>query len=89
MISRYSMVIRWSEEDQTFIVRLPEFGNALTDGQTYAAAVKQGQELIESFLMWYAQDAKPLPVPRAFDLSSDCGCKCGDSPTLLVANNAR
>ena len=27
---KYSMVIRWSEEDAAYVVSLPEFGNAKT-----------------------------------------------------------
>jgi predicted RNase H-like HicB family nuclease len=65
---QYSMVIRWSEVDEVFMVRLPEFENALTHGDTYAEAAKNGQELIESFMMWYGQDGKPLPKPFLFDM---------------------
>ena len=66
MSLQYSMLIRWSEEDQAYIVMLPEFDNAKTHGRTYEAAVKMGRELIESFIMWYRQDRKPLPSPRLF-----------------------
>ena len=65
--SRYSMLIRWSELDQVFIVTLPEFDDAKTHGATYASAVKQGKSLIESFFIWYAQDNRPLPEPRLFN----------------------
>jgi predicted RNase H-like HicB family nuclease len=61
------MLIQWSDEDRAFIVTLPEFDDAKTHGDTYADAVKQGKELIESFFIWYAQDGKPLPEPRLFD----------------------
>jgi predicted RNase H-like HicB family nuclease len=27
MISRYSMIIQWSDEDQLFLVTIPEFGD--------------------------------------------------------------
>ena len=57
------MVIRWSDEDEAFIVTLPEFDSAKTHGDTYEEAVRQGKDLIESFVMWYEQDGKPLPEP--------------------------
>ena len=63
----YSMIIQWSEEDQAYLATLPEFGNALTHGDTYEAAAHQGRELIESFIMWYEQDGKPLPKPYLFE----------------------
>jgi len=60
------MLIRWSEEDHAYIVALPEFDNARTHGFTYEEAAQMGRELIESFVMWYQQDGKPLPNPRLF-----------------------
>jgi predicted RNase H-like HicB family nuclease len=65
------MIIRWSEEDQVYIAMLPEFDNAKTHGSTYEAAAKMGRELIESFIMWYEQDCKPLPVPLQFVYPGD------------------
>src|SRR5688572_2184990 len=55
VISRYSMVIHWSDEDGVFLVTLPEFGDARTHGETYEEAVRMGKELIESFMIWYRQ----------------------------------
>jgi antitoxin HicB len=69
-VSQYSMRIHWSDEDQMFMVILPEFGNALTHGDTYVDAVKQGKDLIESYIMWAKQDGKPLPVPELFDFET-------------------
>ncbi len=63
---RYSMVIQWSDEDQTYIVSIPEFPGNLTHGDTYEEAVKQGEDLIESLILWAQQDGKPLPEPHVF-----------------------
>jgi antitoxin HicB len=60
------MLIRWSDEDGLYIVTLPEFDNAKTHGETYERAARMGRDLIESFMLWYAQDGKPLPDPRKF-----------------------
>jgi len=61
------MIIQWSDEDEVYLVTLPEFDNALTHGKTYEAAARQGRLLIESFIMWHEQDGKPLPAPNLFD----------------------
>jgi predicted RNase H-like HicB family nuclease len=63
---RYSMVIEWSDEDQAFIVSIPEFPGSHTHGDTYEEAVKQGQDLIDSLIMWTLQDGKPLPQPKVY-----------------------
>jgi predicted RNase H-like HicB family nuclease len=62
------MLIQWSDVDKAFIVTLPEFDDAKTHGDTYEKAARQGRLLIESFLMWYEQDGKPLPEPRKFSM---------------------
>jgi predicted RNase H-like HicB family nuclease len=64
------MVIQWSEEDKVFMVVLPEFENAKAHGETYERALKEGKDLIESFIMWYQQDGRTLPPPRYFDFAS-------------------
>jgi predicted RNase H-like HicB family nuclease len=48
MKSHYSMIVRWSIEDEIFIVSLPEFGDkAHTHGNTYAEAIQHGEEVLE------------------------------------------
>lgn len=60
-------MIQWSDEDQVFMAILPEFGNALTHGDTYEKALKMGRDLMESFVLWYQQDGKELPEPQKFN----------------------
>ena len=62
------MFIQWSDEDQVYIVTLPEFNDAKTHGETYEKAARQGRLLIESFILWYGQDGKELPEPQTFSL---------------------
>lgn len=62
----YSMVIQWSQEDQLFLVHLPEFGwqQFHTHGRTYEEAAKNGQEVIEAFVEILKEENQPLPEPR-------------------------
>jgi antitoxin HicB len=47
----YSMVVEWSEEDQAYLVTLPEWEgrvfNPVTHGDTYEEAVARGHEVLE------------------------------------------
>ncbi|MBF2009572.1 MULTISPECIES: type II toxin-antitoxin system HicB family antitoxin [Chlorogloeopsis] len=63
MNHRYSMVIQWSDEDNCYLVHLPEFPwqQFHTHGKTYEEAAKHGQEVIESLIEWYQEQGKPLP----------------------------
>jgi predicted RNase H-like HicB family nuclease len=61
---RYSILIQWSEEDQTYVVSLPEFGPyAHTHGETYEEALKHGEEVLELLIEEYRAQERPLPQP--------------------------
>ncbi|WP_341527402.1 type II toxin-antitoxin system HicB family antitoxin [Nostoc sp. UHCC 0302] len=68
MNDRYSMVIQWSDEDNCYLVHLPEFSwqQFHTHGKTYEEAAKHGQEVIESLIEWYEDQGKSLPEPITF-----------------------
>ncbi|KAF3887535.1 MULTISPECIES: type II toxin-antitoxin system HicB family antitoxin [Nostocales] len=60
----YSIIIQWSTEDCKYIVSLPEFGPyAHTHGNTYAEALKNGEEVLELLIEEYQAQGKALPEP--------------------------
>jgi predicted RNase H-like HicB family nuclease len=61
---RYSMNIQWSNEDQAYIVTVPELPGCRTHGDTYEEAVQQGQDAIESWIMAALANNDPVPAPR-------------------------
>ncbi|HET8840151.1 MAG TPA: type II toxin-antitoxin system HicB family antitoxin [Ktedonobacteraceae bacterium] len=61
---RYSMNIQWSEQDQAYIVTVPELPGCRTHGNTYIEAVKQGQDAIESWIEANKAWGRPIPAPR-------------------------
>ena len=64
----YSILIQWSNEDQKYIVSLPEFGPyAHTHGDTYEEALKHGQEVLELLIEDYQAQGKLLPKPVTFE----------------------
>ena len=76
MKPRYSMVIRWSDEDNLYLVHLPEFEAGqkfVTHGETYEEAAKHGQEVIESLIGFLEEDGKPLPDPDVVNLDRELG----------------
>lgn len=62
--SRYSMIIEWSDEDNAFIVTVPELPGCRTHGATYEEAVKQGQDAIEGWIYTARADGDSIPQPR-------------------------
>ena len=64
----YSMLIEWSEEDQAYLVTLPEWADRVimpaTHGSTYGEAVQHGQEVLEMLVNTAIRDREPLPPPK-------------------------
>jgi predicted RNase H-like HicB family nuclease len=70
MKSPYSIVIQWSTEDQKYIVSLPEFGPyAHTHGDSYADALKNGEEVLELLIEDYQARGQELPEPLTANVS--------------------
>ena len=64
---KYTIVIKWSEEDQCYVVLLPEFTNVMqpcTHGDTYEEAVKNAQEVLEMLIESSLEDGTSLPEPQ-------------------------
>jgi predicted RNase H-like HicB family nuclease len=60
----YSMIIQWSDEDQAYIVTVPELPGCRTHGETYEEAIQQGQDAIEGWIMVAKDLGWPIPPPR-------------------------
>jgi predicted RNase H-like HicB family nuclease len=61
----YSMVIQWDEEDNIYIISVPEL-KVKTHGKTYAEAIKNALEVIELWLEVAVQDGRPIPPPQKY-----------------------
>ncbi len=64
----YSMVVQWSDDDQAYLVSLPEWEgrvfNPVTHGETYEDAIKQAHEALAALVASAQQRSEPLPEPR-------------------------
>lgn len=65
---KYSIIIEWSDEDQAFIVSLPEWGRgAHTHGETYEEAFKNALEVLDMLVYQAKEDHQELPQPHQFN----------------------
>ena len=46
MNSRYELVIYWSQDDDCFVVEVPELPGCMSDGKSYQEAVSNAEEVI-------------------------------------------
>jgi len=64
----YSMLVQWSDDDQAFLVTLPEREgrvlNPVTHGETSEDAIKQGQEALDALVAAARQHDEPPPAPQ-------------------------
>ncbi|MES1026685.1 type II toxin-antitoxin system HicB family antitoxin [Gloeocapsa sp. BRSZ] len=63
---KYTIIIQWSDEDQCFVVILPEFKDVMqpvTHGDTYEEALKNAQEVLELLVESAVEDGEILPEP--------------------------
>ena len=58
------MNIWWSEEDQAFLVEIPELPGAMAGGATPAEAAAHAQEVIENGIAFAREHGREVPEPE-------------------------
>jgi len=64
MTPKYELIIYWSENEQAFIVEVPELPGCMADGPTYQAAVSNAEQIIAEWIETAREEGRPLPTPR-------------------------
>ena len=60
----YKMIIYWSQEDQAFIVEVPELPGCMADGKTYQEAVQNAEVIIQQWIETAQALGGEIPEPR-------------------------
>jgi predicted RNase H-like HicB family nuclease len=61
---RYELIIYWSEEDQAFVVEVPELPGCMADGPTYQDALANAEVIIEEWIETAQQLGRPIPESK-------------------------
>jgi antitoxin HicB len=64
---KYRVIIQWSDEDNCFLVSLPDFKDEqqwVTHGETYQEALQNAVEVMDMLLEIYQEKGKDLPVAQ-------------------------
>ena len=64
MKSKYELIVFWSEDDQCFLVEVPELAGCMADGNSYAEAVANAELVIQKWLETATELGRPIPIPR-------------------------
>ena len=61
---KYERRIDWSEQDQKFIVEVPELAGCVADGETAAEALENVETVISEWIETAKAIGREIPVPK-------------------------
>jgi predicted RNase H-like HicB family nuclease len=64
MNSKYELIMYWSEEDQSFIVEVPELPGCMADGATQSEALTNAQKVIEEWIVTAKELGREIPKAK-------------------------
>ncbi len=61
---KYELIIYWSDEDQRYLVEVPELPGFMADGDNYEEALKNVRVIIEEWIETAKSLGREIPQPR-------------------------
>ena len=62
-MSKYEIVIYWSEEDQAYVAEVPELPGCMADGATYQEALANTEVVVREWIETAQELGRPIPQP--------------------------
>jgi predicted RNase H-like HicB family nuclease len=63
-MSKYEIIIYWSQDDDAFVAEVPELAGCMADGATYQEALANAEIIIDEWLETANDIGRPIPEPR-------------------------
>lgn len=63
-MTKYEVIIYWSEEDDAFIAEVPELPGCAADGQTYSEAIANVEVVIQDWIETAKALNRSIPEPK-------------------------
>ena len=64
MNKKYELIVYWSEDDETYVVEVPELPGCMADGQSYVQAVENAQVVIDEWIETAKELGRKIPKPK-------------------------
>ena len=61
---KYARIIYWSEQDQKFIVEVPELAGCMADGKTAVEALENVETIISEWIETAKELGREVPQPK-------------------------
>lgn len=62
--NEYQMVIYWSDEDQSYLVEVPELPGCMADGKTRQEALANAETIIQEWIETARELGRAVPAPQ-------------------------
>ena len=63
-MSKYEIIMFWSDDDQAFIAEVPELPGCKADGATYQKALANVEVVIREWIESAQELGRPIPEPK-------------------------
>lgn len=63
-MSKYEIIIFWSEDDNAYIAEVPELPGCMADGRTYQEALANAEVVISQWIETALELGRSVPQPR-------------------------
>ena len=63
-MSKYEIIIYWSNADEAYIAEVPELAGCMADGGTYLEALQNVETIINEWIETAQSLGRTIPVPR-------------------------
>jgi predicted RNase H-like HicB family nuclease len=63
-MTKYEIILYWSDEDQAFIAEVPEFAGCAADGATRQETLANAEMVIGEWLETAREQGRPIPEPK-------------------------
>ena len=63
-MSKYEVIIYWSDEDESFVAEVPELAGCMADGATQQEALANAEVVIQEWIETARELGRTIPEPR-------------------------
>jgi predicted RNase H-like HicB family nuclease len=63
-MSKYEIIIYWSNDDEAFIAEVPELPGCAADGKTYNEALSNVEVIIQEWIETAKEMGRQIPRPK-------------------------
>jgi predicted RNase H-like HicB family nuclease len=63
-MSKFEIIIYWSEDDQAYIAEVPELPGCMADGATYREALDNVEVIIQEWIETTQELGRRVPTPK-------------------------